>query len=161
MKYILVLLAVLLVHYEVIGINLAGNDGKEKIIQGENKVSESKSENLMKSNLKDRTEVKTENIATPKSPSPSPSPSNQNYNQNHSGNSQQKSYVYYSKKSNNNHHEPSPWESIVAILMVICICYLCFQCCTAHTDVPVNKGDQNNMHNGDNVSPDGFIYYCN
>jgi hypothetical protein len=137
-------------------ISISPSSNPEKDLKSDNKVSETKSENLMKSNLKDRTQetLTTETKGTPKS-----LPQN-NYNQNNDGHTQQKSYVYYTKKSQS-HHEPSPWESIVAILMVICICYLCFQCCTAHTDVPVNKGDQNNMQNGDHVSPDGFIYYCN
>jgi hypothetical protein len=50
-----------------------------------------------------------------------------------------KSYYYKEKKKDDT------WEAIVAILMLVCICFLCCQCCKGNANsAPLNKQQNNN-----------------
>lgn len=90
--------------------------------------------------------------------------SKSSYNTNsNSSSSSQKSYVYYTKKKKESNDNHSVIDSIISLVLILCLCYLCIQCCSSHPAEPSQAKTEDAQHAQphENVSPDGFIYYCN
>jgi len=79
------------------------------------------------------------NSSTPKRIQLNSNPISSPLNPDGSGVVVKKSYYYKEKKKDDT------WEAIVAILMLVCICFLCCQCCKGNANsAPINKQQNNN-----------------
>jgi hypothetical protein len=68
-------------------------------------------------------------------------------------------YSYYKSKKKKSSGAGDIWESIIGILFIVCLCFLCAQCCCSNSSNEQSNLQTDNKETG--VHQGDFVYYCN